>query len=237
MSAEVGHAEWNARKLRLEYHYPNNFTPFFNCEALLWQEKTAYQMVRVVRTKEFGKCLICNDDVMGAQSDESYDMAYLRLAPYPIRKVAILGGGDCSLAWQVRKQWPHAQIVVLEIDRRLVDICAKYFVWPEACGATFLYGDAFKRLPELAAWRPDVVFDDMVTEPYQAGVNYYQRLTDALPNVPIVSQVDSVLTERNQQCLKAIAECAHVEEQLTVFVPSFYEEWTFARYRGNKEIR
>src|SRR5215470_7493482 len=99
--------------------------------APLADEKSAYQRIRIFDTVANGRVLTLDDIVQITTRDES---AYAEMLTHlPLlehgrgRRVMIVGGGDLSIADEALKHKDVKEVVLVDIDGRVVELCRKYF--------------------------------------------------------------------------------------------------------------
>ncbi len=191
-------------RIRLE----EPLTPFDACRhdvsRVLLDEHTGLQRMQIVESPTMGRALILDNRWQSSMSDAPIyheplvHGAFLHHAlandAHGPRRVLIAGGGDWASAREALR-WPTVQQVVLaEIDRRVLDACRSFF--PEfhaGCESDprleVVVGDAFAVLDEAArAERPafDVIIGDLsdpVTEGPSAelfSLRAYRRAKSAL---------------------------------------------------------
>lgn len=102
------------------------------CKVLetLHKELTPYQEIAVLDTMQFGRMLVLDGMVQLTIGDEFVYHEMLAHVPLHIHpnpcNVLIIGGGDGGTAREVLR-YPHVEKVTLvEIDRRVVDVCRQF---------------------------------------------------------------------------------------------------------------
>ncbi|HEX3942629.1 MAG TPA: polyamine aminopropyltransferase [Rhizomicrobium sp.] len=162
--------------------------------APLAEEKSAYQRIRIFDTVANGRALTLDDIVQITTRDESAYAEMLTHLPMlehgKVERVMIVGGGDLSIADEALKHKSVKEVVLVDIDGRVVELCREHFA--EINAKAFRdkrlkveIADAFEYLgrPEskgrfdlLVADRPDPV------GPGKAlfGETFYDRVKHAL---------------------------------------------------------
>lgn len=102
------------------------------------------------------------------------EVAELRGSDLPLREIAHLGGGGCSLPRAFAARWPRAHQVVVELDAHLAEQARSWFDLPRAPALRIRAGDA---ADALASWREDR-FDVLVRDVF-AGDRTPPRLRSA----------------------------------------------------------
>lgn len=138
---------------------------------ILADERSEFQHIQVVETEFFGNALILDGIIQLTERD---NMGYHEmivhvpmLAVGAPRRVLIVGGGDGGSLRQVLRYPSVEQVVVCELDRRVVELSRQYFPnfgdpWSDP-RATLLVRDAFAYLEENPG-QFDVIISD-TTDP------------------------------------------------------------------------
>lgn len=160
----------------------------------LVDEKSRYQRIKVFDTVANGRVLILDDVVQITTRDESAYAEMLTHLPIfehgRVERVMIVGGGDLSIADEALKHRTVKEVVLVDIDGRVVDLCRKHFAEVNARAfrdrrLTIEIADAFEYLarPEARS-RFDLVVGDRPDPigPGKAlfGETFYERIKRAL---------------------------------------------------------
>ena len=162
--------------------------------APLADEKSAYQRIKIFDTVANGRVLTLDDIVQITTRDESAYAEMLTHLPMlehgRVERVMIVGGGDLSIADEALKHKGVKEVVLVDIDGRVVELCRAHF--PEINARAFKdkrlkieIADAFEflgratskaRFDLIVADRPDPV------GPGKAlfGETFYDRVKGAL---------------------------------------------------------
>src|SRR4051812_31238510 len=99
--------------------------------ATLAVEKSAYQRIRIFDTVANGRVLTLDDIVQITTRDESAYAEMLTHLPMlehgKVERVMIVGGGDLSIADEALKHKGVEEVVLVDIDGRVIELCKKYF--------------------------------------------------------------------------------------------------------------
>lgn len=119
-----------------EYHTPNvRFSIRVNGQ--LHREKSDYQEISVFDSPEFGRFLTLDGVLMLTERDEFiyHEMiVHTPMAVNPaVRNVLVIGAGDGGVARELSKYESIEQVDIVEIDRRVVEVCREYLPHT-ACG-------------------------------------------------------------------------------------------------------
>lgn len=97
----------------------------------LVSEKTQYQRVKIFDTKMNGRVMSLDNVVQISTRDESAYAEMLTHLPMlehgKVHSVMIIGGGDLSVADEALKHKGVQEVVLVDIDARVVELCQKYF--------------------------------------------------------------------------------------------------------------
>lgn len=99
--------------------------------APLAEEKSAYQRIRIFDTVTNGRVLTLDDIVQITTRDESAYAEMLTHLPMlehgRVERVMIVGGGDLSIADEALKHKSVKEVVLVDIDGRVVELCREHF--------------------------------------------------------------------------------------------------------------
>lgn len=112
-----------------EYHTPNvRFS--IRVKEQLHHEKSEYQSISIYDSEEFGRFLTLDGIMMLTQKDEFiyHDMiTHTAMAVNPkIKNILVIGAGDGGVARELTKYSGIENIDIVEIDKRVVEVCKEY---------------------------------------------------------------------------------------------------------------
>ena len=97
----------------------------------VFSAQSEIQRIDVLESKEFGKILVVDGDLMLTEKDEFIYHAmisHVPMAVHPqVEKILVIGGGDGGVVRELAKYDTVEQIDVVEADPLLVEVCRKYF--------------------------------------------------------------------------------------------------------------
>lgn len=100
-------------------------------EKEIHTEQTEFQRIDVLEAKEFGRFFTLDGLMMVTEKDEFiyHDMiVHVPMATNPnIKKVLVIGAGDGGTIRELTRYSTIERIDMVEIDKRVVDICREYF--------------------------------------------------------------------------------------------------------------
>jgi spermidine synthase len=161
---------------------------------MLADEKSRYQRIRIFDTVANGRVMTLDDIVQITSRDESAYADMLTHLPMlehgKVERVMIVGGGDLSIADEALKHNAVKEVVLVDIDGRVIELCKMHFAAVNAKAfkdkrLTLEVADAFEylgrkesknRFDLIIADRPDPV------GPGKAlfGETFYDRIKGAL---------------------------------------------------------
>ena len=100
----------------------------------LFSAISEYQRIDVFQSPAFGRFVALDGDVIFSEADEfiyNEMVTHVPMAVHPhVKKVLIIGGGDCGVAREYTAYPEIEEIDVVEPDEQFVEVCREYF--PEA---------------------------------------------------------------------------------------------------------
>ncbi|MCX7912348.1 MAG: polyamine aminopropyltransferase [Dehalococcoidales bacterium] len=178
-----------------------NFLQLHRLDEVLYSGRTKYQFAQVVRTRNFGVCLVLDGKVQSSEKDEFiYHEALVHPAmlvhPNP-EVVFIAGGGEGATLREVFRHRTVKRAVMVEIDQEVMDLSQKYL--PELSGGaladrrTELHLADARKFLESSSEKYDVIILDL-PDPVEGGPacllftrEFYQVVLDHLKEDGIVS--------------------------------------------------
>ena len=205
---------------------------------MLHSTRSELQRIQVGEHPVYGRMLFLNGETQIADSDEPlYSRSLVEPAMREgVRRVCILGGGDCGVLRQVLTHGDVEQAVMCEIDGAVVETASEFF--PAVVGdartdprARIVLGDAFAFIREQRGF--DLVVYDLSDEPLGGSMaEVCESIHAALaPGGRIALQCGSALPmygDRLKKTLKAIGKVFANVERRDVVIPSFLDQpWVF----------
>jgi spermidine synthase len=120
MSDPIWFVEDGARNVVLRYR----------CQRIIYSGRTRFARVDIVDTEEYGRMLFLDGIAQSAEQDEfiyheSLVHPPMLLHPNPT-SVCVIGGAEGATIREVAKYPQVSQIVMVDIDQELVDLCKQY---------------------------------------------------------------------------------------------------------------
>jgi spermidine synthase len=98
---------------------------------MLADERSQYQHIRIFDTVANGRVMTLDDIVQITSRDESAYADMLTHLPIlehgKVKRVMIVGGGDLSIADEALKHKSIEEVVLVDIDGRVIELCKKHF--------------------------------------------------------------------------------------------------------------
>ncbi len=219
----------------------------YQVKTKILSKMTDYQMVDIIENDSFGRMLFLDKDLQIAEKD-AYKYNANLVSPLireqsDIDEVAILGGGDGGVLQELLKYDPK-KVVLVDIDKEVIDISKKYL--PNICKGAFddprvkvIIGDAGRFLEETHSF--DAIIYDLTMHP-EAFIKtdretYLNDLSSKIrKNLKrggmVTMQCCSEFDSETYDLLHRILP-GHFEdvEFIHSFIPSFCENWVFAKAR------
>lgn len=115
-----------------------NVRQSFAVEHVLYEGKSGFQDVKVLKTKEFGRVLVLDGVVQTTERDEFVYHEMLTHLPLfghgSVRRILIIGGGDGGILEEALKH-PVERVVMVEIDPKVIEVSRTWLTG--ICGGAF----------------------------------------------------------------------------------------------------
>ncbi|HZK24765.1 MAG TPA: polyamine aminopropyltransferase [Oscillospiraceae bacterium] len=229
----------------IEYTHPSQ-AHMHGVEQYIYSGKTKYQVVEIMETDFYGRCLVLDGKIQSSQYDEyiyheTLIQPAMTLHPEP-KNVMIVGGGEGAVLREILRHPTIEQIVMVDIDREVVELCKEYL--PEWHQGAFEnpkvqvhYMDARKYLKKTDEVF-DIIFMDL-TEPLDDGPSYllftkqfFKIASERLADDGIIALQAGSFNPRLIECHAAI--CNTLKTAFPIvrsywnFIPSYDSTWGFA---------
>ncbi|MBS4021249.1 MAG: polyamine aminopropyltransferase [Dethiobacter sp.] len=229
----------------IEYTHPTQ-AHMHGVERFIYSGKTKYQVVEIIDTEFYGRCLVLDGKIQSSEYDEYiYHETLIQpamvLHPAP-KSVMVVGGGEGAVLREILRHSSIERVAMVDIDREVVELCKKFL--PSWHKGTFsdprvevLYMDARKYLQKTDE-SFDIIFMDL-TEPIDDGPSYllftrqfYEVVSDRLNPDGIIALQAGSFNPRLIKCHAAIcntlATSFPIVRSYASFIPSYDAVWGFA---------
>jgi spermidine synthase len=185
----------------LQDHINTDFIQLHRLEEVLYDGQTRYQSVRIVRTGNFGVCLVLDGKIQSSEADEYiYHEALVHPAmithPGP-ESVFIAGGGEGATLREVLFHKSVKRAVMVDIDEEVIALSRKYL--PDHSRGSFddprteLYHTDAREYLEKTEDKFDIIIIDL-PDPIEEGPAYrlytrefYQIVRDRLTDDGLIA--------------------------------------------------
>ncbi|OQR73414.1 spermine synthase-like [Tropilaelaps mercedesae] len=227
----------------------------YDFDELLFEKKSDYQEVKILKSPTMGAVLFLDDLQNLGECDLPYTHGLMNFGNYSYtdKDVLILGGGDGGLLHELLKEKPKF-VTMIDIDDVVMKSCRKFLrgvcgdcldVY-EASNYKVIVGDCleYMRLYEKEQRQFDVIFSDLTDVPIVAGEDgnaqqneqwqfLKQVLTDSLKLLRVggvfqnhaIGKGCTIALANYEKFLKTLKN-THFTKR-SCFVPSFLEDWVF----------
>jgi spermidine synthase len=175
-------------------HLHKGYAQSMELTGVIAEERSGYQQIKIFDTVANGRVMVLDDIVQITTRDESAYAEMLTHLPLlehgKAERVMIVGGGDLSIADEALKHKGVKEVVLVDIDGRVVELCREHFGALNAKAfkdrrLTIEIADAFEYLGrQCAKSRFDLIVADRPDPvgPGKAlfGDNFYARVKSAL---------------------------------------------------------
>ncbi len=240
LNREITEAQWF-----LDKDNPDKLL-FHRVKKSILTTKTKYQSISILDTYNLGRMLITDGKIQSAGSDEyiyheSLVHPAMILHPSPL-SVLILGGGEGATLREVVKYKMVKSIIMVDIDRELVEISKKYLKkWSNGAfqdkRVNIKYQGAIKYLRNTKK-KFDVIITD-ISDPVPGGPaeSFYTKAFDKLaykrlnPDGIFVIQAEGLdyasYGDFNRSIYKTLKQVFPSVKPYYTYIPSFGSNWGF----------
>ncbi|XP_076820499.1 spermine synthase-like [Clavelina lepadiformis] len=223
----------------------------YDFDKLVFDQNTPYQNVRIFHSKQYGNCLVLDNDMNLSESDLQYTIAITgsEKEDYTNKEVLVLGGGDGGILHYLKDRGPK-MITMIEIDGVVLEaakvhlrgICGDSMDFYKGENYEIIEDDCVKYLQKYVeeGKKFDYVINDLTAIPISTkpvGSHWdFLRLILSL-SMQVLKSDGKYFTQGNgANCVEALTM---YEQQLldlpcpvsftkeAVCVPSYLEMWIF----------
>ncbi len=151
----------------------DSFSYTINVKELLYHDVSDYQEITVVDTLDIGRVMLLDNVFNVGPVMEAYYHEPMAHIPLGLRRdhssVLIVGGGDFGVARQVLKHRDVKELVLCELDEKVIEACRTFFPEWAACEKDqrlqVVVGDGAEYIKKAAPESLDVIIVDS-TDPF-----------------------------------------------------------------------
>ena len=222
-----------------------NFVQLHSIEEVLYTGQTKFQHIEILRTGNFGKCLVLDGKIQSSEVDEFiYHEALVQPAmlahPRP-EKVFIAGGGEGATLREVLSHKTVKKAVMIDVDKDVIKICKKFL--PQYNQGAFKdrrtelrHTDAREYLAKTSEAFDIIIID--LTEPIEEGPAYllytrefYRLVRDRLTVNGVISVQAGSASMTETLCFSSVYKTLRSVFPIVcpyqIDVPSFGGPWGF----------
>ncbi len=218
---------------------------FHKIDECIFSKKTKYQLLEIVKTRDFGNVLFLDGD---PQSSESEEHIFNECLVHPSMimqnkpKTVFIGGGGTGLTLrEVLRYDTIERVDIVDIDEEVVEICKKFYNYASESFSdprtNLHHDDARKFLSETDA-KYDCIFLD-TTMPHHDDIaaplyrkEFFELVRDKLnPGGTFATAANSADYRYSTRFASIFKTLCSVFDNVTPYVtyaPLFGQEWAFA---------
>jgi len=177
---------------------------------IIYSGKSEFQKIEIFESPFFGKVLVIDDCIMLTERDEFiyHEMiahVALYVHPHP-SKVLVIGGGDGGTVREVLKHQDVQEVLLVDIDRMVSEVCLKYF-------------------PEISSQ----LSSDKLTCQFQDGVKYVRNTKDKFDLI-IIDSTDPISVGEGLFTQQFYQDCRRILNTDGILInqaesPIFTQKW------------
>jgi len=226
----------------------SSFDIRYHIQQEILRQRTAYQQMVIIDNKDFGRMLFLDNELQIAEADAHlYNQALVQpivAAGIPLRKLAVLGGGDGGVLKTLLAAGA-GQVYLVDIDAEVVTAAQTHL--QAICGQAFADPRTHLQIQEAREFlstQPqdfDAIVYDLTMSPEAIArhdkdryfAEFFAQLHSSLkPGGVLTLQVASPSDHQAFERAKALLELHFVDVRFEkIFIPSFCEAWIFAQAR------
>lgn len=218
-------------------------------KVLVPEMETGFQKLMILETERLGRILILDGVVQLTEEDESIYHEWIVHWPLfamakPPEKVLIIGGGDGGVACHVLMHPSIKEVIMVEIDQQVIDLCRKYI--PDVSGTiwndprfTLMVKDGAEMIRSRKDYFDAIIIDS--TDPIGPArslfnTNFYQDVYQALSDGGIAIHQTGSLILQPFECPASWRQMERTfdDVQVVQFATASYMGGPFSLTAGSK---
>lgn len=213
-------------------------------KEIIYSDKSLYQRIEVIRSGNFGRCLLLDGKMQSAEADE---FIYHEALVHPVmllsdspHKVLITGGGEGATLREVLK-YPVNEVVIVEIDESVIKVAKSYLKeWSNGAfddpKVKLVINDGRSYIEKVENYFDVIIID--LPEPTEGGPAYllytkefYESVRKALTEKGMmVTQSASASVNKLRVFVSIVTTLKQVfpyVKPYITYIPSFFAPWSF----------
>ncbi len=223
---------------------------FHKIDDCILSKKTKYQLLEIIKTKDFGNVLFLDGDPQSSELEEyifNECLVHPAMLTQPEPKTVFIGGGGTGLTLREVLRYNSVERVdIVDIDKEVVDICKKFYNYAAESFSdprTKLYHEDARLFLSKTDSKYDCIFLD-TTMPHHEDIaaplyrkEFFEIASQKLkPNGVFVTAANSAdfrYSTRFASIVKTLNRVFTFVTPYTAYTPLFGQEWAFA-FASNK---
>ncbi|NDB50823.1 MAG: methyltransferase domain-containing protein [Nitrososphaeria archaeon] len=224
---------------------------FHKIDECIFSKKTKYQLLEIMKTRDFGNVLFLDGDPQSSEAEEhvfNESLVHPSMIGHSKPKKIFIGGGGTGLTLrEVLRHKTVDQVDIVDIDKEVVDICKNLYNYTAESFSdprTSLYHDDARRFLTQADGGYDCVFLD-TTMPHHddiAAPLYRKEFFDLAKGkmtsdgifATAANSADYRYSTRFASIVKTLGSVFKFVVPYVAYTPLFGQEWAFAMASDNK---
>lgn len=218
---------------------------FHKIDECIFSKKTKYQLLEIVKTRDFGNVLFLDGDPQSSESEEhifNECLVHPSMIMQPKPKTVFIGGGGTGLTLREVLRYDTVERVdIVDIDKEVVDICKKFYNYALESFSdprTNLYHDDARKFLAESDTKYDCIFLD-TTMPHHDDIaaplyrkEFFELVRDKLnPGGTFATAANSAdyrYSTRFASIVKTLRSVFGFVTPYVTYAPLFGQEWAFA---------
>jgi spermidine synthase len=217
---------------------------FHKIDDCILSKKTKYQLLEIIKTKEFGNVLFLDGDPQSSELEEyifNECLVHPAMMAHLKPKTVFIGGGGTGLTLrEVLRHNSVERVDIVDIDEEVVDICKKFFNYAAESFSdprTKLYHEDAREFLSQTDSKYDCIFLD-TTMPHHEDIaaplyrkEFFeiasQKLNEGGAFATAANSADFRYSTRFVSIVKTLQEVFTFVRPYTAYTPLFGQEWAF----------
>lgn len=217
---------------------------FHKIDECIFSKKTKYQLLEILKTRDFGNVLFLDGDPQSSESEEhvfNECLVHPSMITQSKPKTVFIGGGGTGLTLrEVLRHDTVERVDIVDIDQEVVEICKEFYNYASESFSdprTKLYHDDARRFLSNTDTKYDCVFLD-TTMPHHDDIaaplyrkEFFELVCDKLtPDGTFATAANSAdyrYSTRFASVVKTLRSVFNFVTPYVAYAPLFGQEWAF----------